>query len=197
MIFWELFECMDHMISKWKWKWSLIKRASQTFSLSPHDNELRDLTSLRRPALSLSLCSKTGFCRTWGHCLKVSSLSSPAAPLSVSASHRQGWRKQAGEMRLGEGGPLELSPRSNSYLHDVNRCNPITVFYSLFFFLFLIQADISRQGLRGVADAQLWLAYMFPLSDTYCRASSRNQCLLNTLLSPLYGLFKASQYRFM
>lgn len=55
MIFWELFECMDHMISKWKWKWSLIKRASQTFSLSPHDNELRDLTSLRRPALSLSV----------------------------------------------------------------------------------------------------------------------------------------------
>lgn len=69
--------------------------------------------------------------------------------------------------------------------------------FILSFSFFLIQADISRQGLRGVADAQLWLAYMFPLSDTYCRASSRNQCLLNTLLSPLYGLFKASQYRFM
>ncbi|ROL51599.1 hypothetical protein DPX16_19118 [Anabarilius grahami] len=27
-------------------------------------------------------------------------------------------------------------------------------------------ADISRQGLRGMADAQLWVAYMFPLSDT-------------------------------
>jgi len=63
--------------------------------------------------------------------------------------------EEEGEMRLGEGGPLELSPRSNSYLQDVNRCNPNTVFYSLFFFLFLIQADISRQGLRGVADA--WL----------------------------------------
>lgn len=97
---------------------------------------------------------------------------------------------------IGGGGPLELSPSSNSYLHDVNRCNPITVFYSLFFFLSLIQADISRQGLRGVADARLWLAYMCPLNDTYCRASSRHQCLLNTLLIPLYGVFRASHYRF-
>lgn len=53
--FWELFASMDHMVSKWKWKWSLIKRESQTFSLSPHDNEPWDPTGLGRLALSLSV----------------------------------------------------------------------------------------------------------------------------------------------
>lgn len=123
----------------------------------------------RSRSLSLSVLRQAFVAvkHTWCYRLKAWSLSPPAAPLSVSPSLWQGWRKQAGEMRLGEGVPLSSAPCSNSYLHDVNRCNPITVFYSLFFFLFLIQADISRQGLRGVADARLWMAYMCPLSDTY------------------------------
>jgi len=103
---------MDHMISKWKWKWSLIKRASQTFSLSPHDNELRDLTSLRRPALSLSLSLSVLRQALFSHMRPVPEGFVPLFPshpsLSVSATHRQGWRKKE-RWDWGRGVPLSLA----------------------------------------------------------------------------------------
>ncbi len=173
MIFWELSACMDHMISKWKWKWSLIKRASQTFSLSLHDNELRDLTSLRRPAFSFSLSvlrqAFVAVKHTWCYRLKAWCLP-PFGKDGGSRQERWDW---------GRGSPWAQPPAQTliyTMLTDVILLQSFMLCFSFSFWSRQISPGRASEGWQmpgyGWPTCALWVIHT--------RASY--QCLLNPFL---------------